>query len=86
MTPIRHSRPSRGIVTISLEFNMSLTYQSADNKVWGEATLTIEIEIAFVSVPVEMSVRREFKDPELPKFKDMMSESQWVDYAEAFAA
>ncbi len=75
-----------GIITLSLEFYMSLTYESKGNKVWGEATLTVEIEIAFVSVPVEMSVRREFTDPELPKFSDMMTDGEWTEYCEAFAA
>jgi hypothetical protein len=75
-----------GIITLSLEFYMSLTYESKGNKVWGEAKLTIEIEIAFISIPVEMSVRREFTDPELPKFQDMMSAGEWTEYSEAFAA
>ena len=75
-----------GIITISLEFYLSLTYESVGNKVWGEARLTIEIEIAFISIPVEMSVRREFTDPELPKFADMMSKPQWDEYCDAFSA
>lgn len=75
-----------GIITLSLEFYMSLTYESKGNKVYGEATLTIEIEIAFISIPVEMSVRREFADPVLPKFQEMMSDGEWNEYCEAFAA
>jgi hypothetical protein len=74
------------IITLSVEFYLGLTYESAGNKVWGEARVKVEIEIAFVSIPVEMTVRREFADPNLPEFKDMMSEPEWVEYCEGFAA
>jgi hypothetical protein len=74
-----------GIITLSLEFYMSLTYESNGNKVWGEARLTVEIEILFFSVSVTMSVRREFADPEYQKFAVMMAQSDWDQYCEAFA-
>jgi hypothetical protein len=73
------------IITLSLEFYMGLTYETAGNKVWGEARLTIEIEILFFSTSVELSVRREFADPEIPKFADMMTAGEWQQYCEAFA-
>jgi hypothetical protein len=73
------------IITLSLEFYMGLTYETAGNKVWGEARLTVEIEILFFSASVEMSVRREFVDPEIPKFADMMTAGEWQQYCEAFA-
>lgn len=73
------------IVTLSLEFYMGLTYETAGNLVWGEARLSVEIEIAFVAIPLEMSVRREFTDPELARFRDMMSEPEWIEYCDAFA-
>ena len=74
------------LITISIEFYMSLTYEPEENKVWGEAKVTVEVEILMVSVPVELSVRREFFDPELNRFDDWMSEPQWVEYCDAFAA
>jgi hypothetical protein len=74
-----------GIITLSLEFYMSLTYESNGNKVWGEARLTVEIEILFFSASVTMSVRREFADPEYQKFAVMMAQSDWDQYCEAFA-
>jgi hypothetical protein len=73
------------IITLSIEFYMGLTYETEGNKVWGEARLTVEIEILFFSTSVELSVRREFADPELPKFADMMTAGEWQQYCEAFA-
>ncbi len=49
-----------GIITISLEFYMGLTYQSVGNQVWGRASLTVEIEILFFSVGVTLTVERQF--------------------------
>ena len=51
-----------GIITISVEFNLSLTYEDdgSRSRVWGRATLTVEIEILFFSVSVSMTVEREF--------------------------
>ena len=48
-----------GIITISVEFYMGLTYATGGH-VSGEATLTVEIEILFFSTSVSMSVHREF--------------------------
>jgi len=74
-----------GIITISVEFYLGLTYESVGNKVWGEATLTVEIEILFFSVSVDMSVRREFAGSPAPAFADLMGENHWLTYCEAFA-
>ena len=48
------------IVTVSVEFKMSLKYVSAGNKVWGRATLTVEVDIAFFSTSVDLTVERQF--------------------------
>jgi len=75
-----------GIITISLEFYMALTYASEGNKVWGEASLTVKIEILFFSTSVKMSVRREFADPDRITFASLMpSKELWDTYCEAFA-
>jgi len=75
------------IITLSIEFYLGLTWEDGDpDKVWGEARVRVEIEILFVSVGVEMTVRREFADPDLPKFIDMMGKPQWDEYCDAFAA
>ena len=49
-----------GIVTISVEFKMGLKYISDGNKVWGRATLTVEIDILFFSKSVDLTVERQF--------------------------
>ena len=75
-----------GIITISCEFYMGLTYASAGNKVWGEARLTVKIEILFFSVSVSMTCRREFADPDRATFRSLMPTQQvWAEYCEAFA-
>ncbi|HUZ47356.1 MAG TPA: hypothetical protein VMW54_12040 [Terriglobia bacterium] len=48
------------IVTISVEFKMGLKYISDGNKVWGRATLTVEIDILFFSKSVDLTVERQF--------------------------
>lgn len=51
-----------GIITVSIELKLSLTYENVggQSKLWGEASLTIEVEILFFSVSVEVKVRKEF--------------------------
>jgi hypothetical protein len=78
-----------GLVSLSLEFIMSLAYESAPNGngvVWGEATLIAEIEVVCFSDSVEISVRREFGDPERPLLEDMFTEEEWAEYWGAFEA
>jgi hypothetical protein len=75
-----------GIITISAEFNMSLTYDIPNDKVWGQATLTVKVEILFFSVSVDLHVERKFKGSAGdPRFADLMTEDDWNQYAEAFA-
>jgi hypothetical protein len=47
-----------GLIAISAEFLMELTY--ADGVLSGAATLTVEIDIAFFSKSVELHVERQF--------------------------
>lgn len=47
-----------GLITISAEFYMALNYD--DGRVWGQATLTVEVEVLFFSKTVSMTVEREF--------------------------
>ena len=48
------------VITVSVEFKMSLKYVSAGNKVWGRATLTVEVDILFFSTSVDLTVERQF--------------------------
>jgi len=78
-----------GIISASLTFNLQLSYLKEGGKsvVWGEATLTIEIEVLFFSASVEVRCRREFGGSESdPKFIDQIpSQAVWAEYCEAFA-
>jgi hypothetical protein len=49
-----------GLITVSVEFKMSLNYASPPTRVWGRATLTVEIEILFFSTSVDLTVERQF--------------------------
>jgi hypothetical protein len=76
-----------GLVTVSVEFNLSFTYDSGKNKVTGRATLTVNIEVAFFSTSVELSVERSFgRDGGDPTFGQLIHTPQvWAEYADAFA-
>jgi hypothetical protein len=49
-----------GLITVSVEFNLSLNYASPPTRVWGRATLTVEIDILFFSTSVDLTVERQF--------------------------
>ena len=75
------------IVHISVEFYLALSYESGPNggKVWGEATLTVEVEVLCFCKSVSLSVRREFADPAPITFAQLMNQNTWDTYCEAFA-
>lgn len=75
-----------GIISMSLEFDMKLGYQSGDNGgiVWGEATLTVEVEIAMFSKSVEVHARREFSDPPRLYFHEQTPVEDFSAYLAAF--
>jgi type VI protein secretion system component Hcp len=74
------------LVTVSVEFNLSFTYAEV-GKAYGRATLTVQIEIAFFSKSVELTVERTFAGQSGdPKFRDLFTTAAtWSDYALAFA-
>jgi hypothetical protein len=78
-----------GIVSVSLTFNHQLGYQKQDGQAiaYGEATLTVEIEILMFSTEVSVSCRREFGGGQAdPHFIDLIPTPQiWTDYCDAFA-
>ena len=75
-----------GLITISVEFNLSFTYAEV-GKAYGRATLTVEVEIAFFSTSVELTVERTFGgESGDPKFVEAFTTADtWSDYATAFA-
>jgi hypothetical protein len=75
-----------GLVTISVEFNLSFTYQSETNKAYGRATLTVEVEVVCFSKSVELTVERAFGGEGDPHFRQAFSKPEtWSGYALAFA-
>jgi hypothetical protein len=73
-----------GLICISVEFYMGLDY--ASGKVWGQATLTVCIKVAFFSKSVGLTVERKFAGSAGdPTFEELMSEGDWEEYCGAFA-
>lgn len=78
-----------GIVSISLEFYLGLTYEEsgASKRAWGEASMTFEVEVLFFSVGFTASVRREFSGSSTARtFQDALAPDEWAEYCAAFAA
>jgi hypothetical protein len=76
-----------GLIKVSVEFNLSFTYDSAKDKAYGRATLTVQVEVLFFSASVELTVERAFggKSGD-PTFGQLMTTSDaWSEYALAFA-
>jgi hypothetical protein len=75
-----------GIVKVSVEFNLSFTYDGDRDKAYGRATLTVAIEVFMFSVSVELTVERAFGGSGDPHFIDFFPSAQpWEEYALAFA-
>lgn len=79
-----------GIITVSVEFYIALSYASKGlshgGKLWGEATLSVKIKIAFFSKTVSIHMEREFAGSD-PKFIDTFPPDKidWKEYCNAFA-
>jgi hypothetical protein len=77
------------IISVSLTFNLQLGYHKDPGKavVYGEATLTVEIDILMFSADVSVSCRREFAGGAAdPRFIDLIPTQQiWDAYCGAFA-
>ena len=79
-----------GIISVSVEFYLGLTFESKgtgtvhDGKLWGEARLTLKISIAFFSISVGVSMQKEFAGSD-PTFRQLMAFDDWKDYCGAFA-
>lgn len=75
-----------GIIRLSVEFNLSFTYQEASGKAFGRATVTVMVEVLLVSVSVSLTVERAFGGANDPVFLQTYPEPEtWHDYASAFA-
>jgi len=78
-----------GIVSVSVDFNLSLTYQAGggNGKVIGRATLTVAVHVAFFSKSVELSVERSYGSGAGDPTADQVipDAATWDEYAGAFA-
>lgn len=78
-----------GIITVSVELYVSLNYASKTSaahagKLWGQASVSVKIKIAFFSKSVSVSIEREFAGSD-PKFIETVSPADWSNYCTAFA-
>jgi hypothetical protein len=75
-----------GIIRLSVEFNLSFTYEEATDKAFGRATVTVMVEVLFISVSVELTVERAFGGSNDPVFLQTFPKPElWQEYASAFA-
>ena len=85
-----------GLISASIELYLDLTYHFDSGKCVGTATLTIEVEVLFLSFSVKITAERKFAgssgDPSFaalmgPEDGVVQPETQyaWRDYCEAFA-
>jgi hypothetical protein len=79
-----------GIITVSLVFYLGLSYASKGapahpGALWGQASLTVKIEILFFSTSVSVAMEREFAGTD-PTFRQLIPPSAWTEYCDAFAA
>ena len=78
-----------GLISISLEFYLAFTYRAkggGHSEIWGQASLSVSVKIAFFSTSVKLSVERRFAgasgDPSLDQ---VMDEDDWQQYCLAYA-
>jgi hypothetical protein len=75
-----------GIVSVSIEMYMELSYEFSSGKCVGRATISVEVEIAMVSETVEISCERRFAGSSAdPTFEELVPPDAWADYCGAFA-
>jgi hypothetical protein len=85
-----------GLISVSLTFHLGLTYELLEKagnngirscKLFGQATLTVEIEILFFSMSVDVSVEKTFVGAEAdPTFADLLPDrAMWSEYCAAYA-
>ena len=75
-----------GLIRVNLLFELKLTWLST-GKVYGTATVEVEIEVLFLSFSVGVTVERQLKGSDGdPTFKDMLPQPElWLEYCDSFA-
>jgi hypothetical protein len=75
-----------GLISISIEVNLSLSYDFDQKIARGQAVLTVGVSIAFFSTTVSLSVERSFSaGSDHISIRQMMTPADWQAYGEAFA-
>lgn len=80
-----------GLITVSLVFHLALAYEkdraAKTSRLFGQATLIVEVEILFFSTSVSVKVEKEFAGSKAdPLFIDFIpTDAVWRRYCEAFA-
>lgn len=78
-----------GIITVSIEFYLGLTYATKGlggehaGHLWGQASVTVKISILFFSISVGVTLEREFAGSD-PTFRQLMPPDAWASYCGAF--
>jgi len=81
-----------GLISASIELYLELSYEPPSGKATGKASLSIEVEVLFLSFSVEISCEKKFKGSNKdPKFAQVMGRQDggtraWDEYCNAFAA
>lgn len=77
-----------GIISVSVELYVGLTYASKGMEhgghLWGTASVKVKIKIVFFSISVSISITREFAGSD-PTFVQMVDAGEWSEYCGAFA-
>ena len=77
-----------GIISISIDLNLSLSYETTNGKsyVQGKATLSISVHILFFSISASVSVEKSFAaNPGDPRIGNVLKFEDWQSRAAAFA-
>jgi hypothetical protein len=76
-----------GLVSVSVDFMLSICYEDSTGKVAGEASLTVKVDLKLISKSVSLRCRRSFGGSAGdPTFADLVGPGDWDAYREAFAA
>lgn len=80
-----------GLISASIELAMSLTYDFAEQKVIGRASITVEVEVLFFSASVTIEAERKFAGSNGdPSVREIITAAggdtgAWSEYLDAFA-
>lgn len=87
-----------GLISVSLTFHLSLAYEAIEDgtktnglpamksRLFGQATLVVEIEILFFSASVKVKVEKTFVGSDAdPSFEELIDQTAWDIYCGAFA-